>query len=360
MRKDYYNTLGIDKSATAQEIKKAFRKKAHAYHPDKQGGDEALFKEVNEAYQVLGDDKKRQQYDQFGTTFEGQGGFGSGMGWDDFMQYARGGNTESVNFGVDLGDIFGDMFGFGGRRSAQRAGRNVQVDIDISLREAVDGVARELTLTKPSACDVCSGTGAEPGSPMRVCDECEGQGSVRTVQRTILGAMQSVRECGACHASGKRAKSSCAHCHGSGVTKTAQSVTVKIPAGIHDGATIRIGGHGEYPGAGGAPGDLFVAVHVQPDPTFERDGNDIKTTAHLTFPQAVLGDTIAVDTLEGEKKLVIPPGTQSHQEFRLKNLGVPGLRGGRGHQFVRVIVDVPKKPDRKMKKIVEQLRDVTG
>lgn len=365
MSKDYYKILNVDKGASADEIKKAFRKLAHQYHPDKQGGNEAKFKEINEAYQVLSDGDKRQKYDQFGADFEQQGGFGGGMGWDDFMRAARGQNGGyGANFGgFDFSDIFGDVFGFGrgggGRR--QHRGNDVQVDIEITFREAVFGVEKEIRLMKNNTCDVCSGTGAEPGSKIKTCDTCKGQGQVRQVQRTILGSMQTVVNCAACQGQGKIPEKSCKHCNGRGVKRSESVYTVKIPAGIDNGGVIRLSGRGESPAfakaTAGEAGDLYVVVHVRAEKGFERREYDIYTEARINFAQAALGDQIDIDTLDGKKKLVIPEGTQSHQEFRLKGLGVPHVNSARrGDQFVTVIVDVPKKLSRGAKKLVEELK----
>lgn len=360
MSKDYYKILGVEKSASAEEIKKSFRKLAHKYHPDKQGGDEAKFKEVNEAYQVLGDEGKRKQYDQFGADFASQGGFGGGMNWEDFMNATRGqGGAENFNFGGDFGDIFGEMFGFGGGRRGrqQRQGRDIQVDIELSFHDAAFGVTREVRLTKNNACDVCEGSGTEPGSKMNTCSVCNGQGQVREVQRTIFGAMQTAVTCRQCQGSGQIPEKKCKHCGGDGTVKSESSYSVKIPAGIDDGQSIRLSGKGEYAGANSVPGDLYVRVHVKEDKRFERDGNDVYSEAHISFAQAVLGDKIDIDTLDGNKKLVIPEGTQSHQKFRLKGQGIPYVQGsGRGDQYVKVIVDIPKSPSRKAKKLIEELR----
>ncbi|PIR74344.1 MAG: molecular chaperone DnaJ [Candidatus Magasanikbacteria bacterium CG10_big_fil_rev_8_21_14_0_10_47_10] len=361
MGKDYYNTLGVEKGATDEEIKKAFRKLAHKYHPDKPTGDEQKFKEVNEAYQVIGNTEKRKQYDQYGATFGQQGGFGGGMNWEDFMRATRqGGGGANFDFGVDLGDIFGDLFGFGGGRSrgGRGRGRDIQVDVELTFKEAVFGVEKDLHLTKNNACAVCSGSGAEPGSDRKKCDTCHGQGQVRVVQRTILGDMQSARVCTACSGAGDIPEKRCKHCSGAGVEKSSTSLTVKIPAGIDNGSSIRLTGKGEYGGPGSSAGDLYVAVHVHEDKRFVRQGDDILTEDTISYPQAVLGDTIDIETIDGTKQLVIPSGTQSHQQFRLKGLGVPHLRGsGRGDQYVRVKVDVPKKPSRHAKKLIEELKN---
>lgn len=366
MSKDYYKILGIEKGASADEIKKAFRKRAHKYHPDKPDGDEAKFKEVNEAYQVLGNEQKRRQYDQYGSTFDQQGGFGGGANWEDFMRAARGqgGGYQNVNFdfgGIDLGDIFGDMFGFGGRGRGGRGthrGRDIQVDVELSFEEAVTGVEREIKLTKNNDCDVCAGSGVEPGSKMSSCSTCSGRGQVTRVQQTILGSMQTSAPCSDCRGAGEKAEKMCRHCGGDGRVRSESVYNVKIPAGIDNGESIRLTGKGESPGMGGVAGDLYVRVYVKQSKIFQRDGYDILTEAHIGYPQAVLGDKIEIDTLDGKKKLVIPAGTESHQQFKLKNLGVPRLRGsGRGNQFVKIIVDVPKKVNRKAKKLLNELKE---
>jgi len=364
MSKDYYKILGIPKDASQDEIKKAFRKLAHKYHPDKQGGDEAKFKEVNEAYQVVGDEEKRKKYDQFGSDFEQQGGFGQGGNWEDFMRAARGqgGGGFNANFGgMDFGDIFGDIFGFGGGSGGgrgQRRGNDVQVDVQLEFREAVFGVEKEIRLTKNNPCDVCGGSGNEPGSKVTTCSECHGQGQVRRVQQTILGAMQTVVTCSRCGGAGSVAEKSCKHCGGRGMTRSESNYSIKIPAGIDDGQSIRLSGKGESAGAGSQAGDLYVRVHVRAEKGFERDGDDIYTEVHISFVQATLGDKIEIDTLDGKKRLVIPEGTQSHQQFRLKGLGVPNVNSNRrGEQFIKIIVDVPKKISRGARKLLEELKE---
>jgi molecular chaperone DnaJ len=358
MSKDYYKVLGVEKNASADEIKKAFRKLAHQHHPDKKGGDESKFKEINEAFQVLGDEKKRSQYDQFGADFEQQGGFGGGAGWEDFMRQARGGaGGFQFDFGGGgFGDIFGDFFGGGGRGHGQTRGNDIQIDIELQFREAVFGVEREIKLTKINACDVCDGTGAEPGSKKNTCNECKGQGQVRRMQQTILGAMQTAVVCPTCKGHGQTFEHTCKHCRGEGRVRSESKYTIKIPGGIDNGGTIRISGKGEFPGFGGVPGDLYVRVRVRPDSKFVREGNNVFTEEHIQFPQAVLGDTIEVDTLDGRKKIGVPEGTQSHQQIRLKGLGVPEVHGThRGDQYVKIIVDVPKKLSRSAKKMIEEL-----
>ncbi|PIR76432.1 MAG: molecular chaperone DnaJ [Candidatus Magasanikbacteria bacterium CG10_big_fil_rev_8_21_14_0_10_42_10] len=363
MSKDYYKILGVEKGASQDEIKKAFRKLAHKHHPDKPGGDEAKFKEVNEAYQVVGDETKRKQYDQYGADFQQQGGFGGGAGWEDFMRAARGGGGFQQGGGAqfDFGDIFGDMFGFGGGgRSGgrQRRGNDIQVDIELTFEDAAFGVERDITLQKQNDCDVCSGSGAEPGSEVKSCAECGGRGQVIRVQQTILGAMQTAATCPTCHGAGKKSEKSCKHCGGGGMVRSESAYKVKIPGGIDTGGVIRLTGKGESAGAGGQAGDLYVQVHVRSKSGFERHEFDIYTTATISFAQAALGDKIEIDTLDGKKKLVIPEGTQPGQKFKLKNLGVTKLhRGGRGDQYITITVSVPKKLSKKGKQLVEELKN---
>lgn len=362
MSKDYYKALGVEKNATQDEIKKAFRKQAHKYHPDKPNGDEAKFKEVNEAYQILGDEGKRKQYDQFGSDFAQQGGFGGGAGWDDFMRHARGGQGGMhFDFGnVDLGDIFGDMFGGGGRRARRsRRGADVQVSIAIDFDDAMKGTEETVQATLVHDCDTCDGSGAEPGSSMKQCDTCHGHGVVTRVQQTLLGAMQTQATCTDCSGAGEIPETKCHNCTGTGMERSKKEYTVKIPAGIDTGQSIRLSGKGESAGPGGTAGDLYVTVTVRPDDRFRRDGNDIHTDLRVTYPQAVLGETLEIDTIDGKKQLVVPAGTESHQKIRLKNYGVPDVNGrGRGDQYVRVIVDVPKKVNKKVKKLLEELQDI--
>ena len=365
MSKDYYKVLGINKNASADEIKKAFRKLAHQYHPDKKGGSEEKFKEVNEAFQVLGNEDKRKQYDQFGADFAQQGGFGGGRGWEDFMRAARGGQGDFQDFssafgGLDFGDLFGDAFGFsgrGGQGRRQRRGNDIQVDVEIDFREAVFGIEKEIRLTKQNNCDVCAGSGAEPGTKIKSCAQCGGRGQVVQVQRTILGAMQTATTCPTCRGEGNVPEKRCKHCGGDGRVRSESTYKVKIPAGIDDGGTIRLSGKGEGAGAGGQAGDLYVVVHVRGDARFTREGNDTHADLRISYAQAVLGDKIEIETLDGLKKLVIPEGTPSHQQIRLRGLGVPDVHGrGRGDHYVRVIVDVPKRVSRQAKKLLEELK----
>lgn len=351
-QKDYYKILGVDKNASQEEIKKAFRKLAHQHHPDKKGGDEAKFKEINEAFQVVGDETKRKQYDQFGSDFEQAGGFGGGGN-----PFQGGFSGMNFDFGAGgFGDIFGEAFGFGGGQRGPKRGNDIQVDVQLEFREAVFGVEREFSLTKNNPCEICQGNGAEPGSKMTTCPECKGQGQVRRVQQTILGAMQSVATCPRCHGAGQSAEKECKHCRGEGRTRSESNLKVKIPAGIDNGGTIRLSGKGEFPGKGGQAGDLYIRVRVKEDKHLAREGNDIFTEAHVTFPEAALGAVIEIDTLDGKKKIEVPAGTQSGQQIRLRELGVPVLNSSRrGDQYVSVVVDTPKKISKNAKKLLEDL-----
>jgi molecular chaperone DnaJ len=365
MAKDYYEILGISKDASDDEIKKAYRKMAHKYHPDKDGGDEEKFKEVNEAYQTLSDKGKRAQYDQFGQTFDGAGASGAGAGFSgfdfsDFAQASGGSQGFEFNFGGDgMGDIFSDMFGGGRSRSARRQGRDVQVDIEIDFFEMIKGAIKEVSVYKAVECTHCSGSGGEPGSKEIDCKTCGGSGHVQKTMQTILGTIAQTVVCDDCKGKGKTFEQKCSKCSGDGFYREEVVEEVEIPAGINDGQSIAITGKGEV-GANGAPaGDLIVTVHVRPDNRFTRDGNDIRSTIHINFTQAALGDKVDVDTVDGVVKMKIPAGTQSGEIYKICGKGVPRLRGlGRGDHLVEVIVDVPTKLSRKQKKLIEQLRDL--
>ena len=356
MSKDYYKMLGVEKVATQEDIKKAFRKKAHQYHPDKQGGDEQKFKEVNEAYQVLGDKQKRSQYDQFGTAFQGGQDPGAYGGF-------QGGSGFSVNMD-DLGDIFegfGDIFGFGSSRSrgaqtSRRRGRDIQTFLTIEFSEAVFGIEREVNLEKNITCDRCKGNSAEPGSKIETCKACGGSGQTARMQRTILGDMQVQTTCTECKGEGKTYSKLCVKCSGSGVVKEKTNLKVNIPAGIDNNETIRLSGQGEAGEKGAPAGDLFIKIRVKEDKRFERDGDIIQSSVRISVKQAALGDKIEIISVDGPIKLKIPAGTQSGTVFKLRNKGVPSLNGGRrGDHLVTVKVDIPKRLNRKQRQLLEDL-----
>ncbi len=354
MAKDYYKILGVSKGASAEEIKKAFRELAHKYHPDKQGGDAEKFKEINEAYQILGNPEKRQQYDQFGTTFEqaqGQGGFSGFDGFRDFSGFAN---------GFDMGDL-GEMFGFGdifggGRKKHASRGRDIEMEMRIDFREAVFGAEKVLEMYKPSVCKNCGGSGADPKSKITTCSKCGGAGRIQAVQRTFLGNIQTVITCDKCGGVGKIPEKECSVCRGKGVVRDSQKLKIKIPAGIDNGEVIKISGEGEAAERGGRAVDLFVVVRVTPDEEFNRKKDDILSQLKISFSQAALGDKIEVETLDGKIKLNIPSGTQSGQIFRLKGKGVPRLNNfGRGDHLVEVVVVTPTNLNRKQKELLEEL-----
>lgn len=362
MSKDYYKILGIEKNATADEVKKAFKKSAMQHHPDRPGGDEKKFKEANEAYQVLSDADKRAKYDQFGSDFEQQGGFGGGAGWEDFMRSARGGGQGGFQFEGDLGDIFGEMFGFGGGRSRgasrQSRGHDIQVDVELEFKEAAFGVEKEIHLRKQSTCDVCGGNGAEPGSKLDTCNTCKGQGQVVQMQRTFLGSMQTVVTCSDCQGRGQKPSKKCKHCGGDGVLQKNQNITVKIPAGIDEGESVRLTGYGEAAPHGGHSGDLYVRAHIKPNKFFHREGFDVHTQSEISFVQAVLGDKIEVETIDGPVKIVVPEGIESGQQIKLKGHGITHLgRTSRGDQYVKIKIRVPKRFSREVRKKLEDLKD---
>ncbi len=355
MSKDYYQILGISKGASEDEIKKAFRVLAHKYHPDKQGGDEAKFKEVNEAYQVLGDAKKRAQYDQFGSAGPGFAGFG-GQGFGGFQ-----GQNGNFDMG-DLGEMFGDMFGFGGARGGgqrrQARGGDIQVNLNVTFSEAAFGVEKAIELYKPVPCGACSGTGIPPGSKMITCKTCAGQGRVRQVQRTMLGSFETVATCSACQGTGNAPEKECKDCGGAGVKREKVSMTVKIPGGIDHGETMRIQNGGEAGPRGAQAGDLYLHIRVQSDARFERDGVDVYSNLEIGFADAALGTEKEVETLDGAITIKIPSGIQSGEEIRLKGRGVTRLRAsGRGDHYVRVRVRTPKHLSKKARQSLEGLRE---
>jgi molecular chaperone DnaJ len=350
MARDYYDILGIPRGSSNDEIKKAFRKKAHELHPDK-GGDEAAFKEINEAYQVLGDPKKREAYDRFGHAAFQQGGAG-GSGFGGF-------NVNVDDLG-DLGDIFGDMFGFGGRSSGgprKSRGRDVEVRVEIAFMEAVRGTQKTISYRALSTCSTCAGSGAEPGSKTIQCPVCKGSGRVMKVQQTLLGAFQTASVCDKCHGKGSFPERPCHACHGNGVTGETRNLNVDIPAGIDDNETIRISGAGEAAPYGGANGDLYVHLRVKGDPRFGREGGDISSEAYAPVTTMILGGTIEVETVDGIVDLHLPAGTASETVFRLRGKGVPSLHGrSRGDHLVAVKPRIEKRLSHEQKKLLEQLK----
>lgn len=358
-KQDYYEVLGIGKDASADEIKKAFRQKAIQFHPDKEGGDEAKFKEVNEAYEVLKDPSKRQRYDQFGHAGVGgaAGGNPFGGGGNPF-----GGQNVNFDFGdLGLGDIFENFFG-GGQRGGrqQRRGRDVESRVEVSFEDAVFGTEVSLRLNLDAECSHCKGTTVEPGYQLKTCPVCQGSGQTVKVVRTIFGNVQQAMVCRDCQGTGKVPEKVCSVCHGKGTERKSQEITLKIPAGIDDGAVIRLREHGEAV-ANGPKGDLYVNVRVKPHKRFTREGDLILSEEHIGMVEAALGTEIDVETVDGPMRMKIPAGTQSGTDFKLSGHGVPHLKtDSRGAHIVTVIVDVPTKLSKQQRQLLEQFQASDG
>ena len=358
-KRDYYEVLGVKKDATADEIKKAYRKLTKENHPDLHPGDKACeerFKEANEAYEILSDEEKRKKYDQFGhAAFDPNAGFGgAGGGFDGFGGFGG------------FGDIFSDIFGgFGGATrsnpNAPRRGESIRATVNISFEEAAFGCKKEVTVAKIETCTDCKGTGCAPGTTPEICPDCKGTGSVTVSQRTPFGMMQSSTQCSKCRGTGKIIHQPCKTCRGMGAVRRQHKVEVNIPAGIDDGQTISKPGGGNAGVNGGPAGDLLVSVIVRPHARFERDGTSVLLEQEISYAQATLGAEVEVPTLDGKVKLTIPEGTQPGAVFRLRGKGIPFLRGsGRGDQFVSVTIKVPKNLTGSQKELLRQFAASMG
>lgn len=350
-KRDYYEVLGVGKNASADEIKKAFRKQAIQHHPDKEGGDETKFKEINEAYEVLKDERKRQRYDQFGHAGVGSSAASDGNPFAGFQ-----GQNINFDFGdLGLGDIFSSFFGGGGQRGQRQArGRDVETNIEISFEDAVFGSEVDISLNLEDECEHCKGTMTEPGYELKTCDECKGSGQIVRVTQTIFGGIQQAMMCPKCKGKGKIPEKECSVCHGKGTQRKSQKVGLKIPAGIDDGATIRLREHGEAM-ANGPKGDLYVNVRVKPHKKFTREGDLILSEEHIDMVNATLGTEISVATVDGPVTMKVPAGTQSGTDFKLSNHGVPHLkRESRGAHIVTLIVDTPTKLSKKQQELLEE------
>lgn len=360
-KRDYYEVLGVGREASAEDIKKAYRKLARQYHPDVNKDDpqaEVKFKEASEAYQVLSNDEARAKYDQFGhSAFDGgaggQGGPG-GFGGFDF--------NDMGGFGFE--DIFSTFFGGGGRtqtRQGPRRGPDLRFDLEITLEEAAFGTEKTIQLPREETCPHCHGNRAEPGTPIKTCPTCGGSGQVQTTQRTPFGQFTSVRTCSTCGGEGQTVQTPCKKCHGSGLISQVHKLKVKVPQGVDTGLKLRIANEGGAGTKGGPSGDLYVFIKVKPHKLFRREGNDIHIEAPISFVQAALGDEIKVPTLHGESKLIIPEGTQTGTSFRLKDQGIPDIRGFRkGDQYVTVKVVTPKRLTEEQKKFLRKFADTLG
>jgi len=356
-KKDYYEILGINRDATEDEVKKAYRKLARKYHPDINKDDknaEEKFKEINEAYEVIRDPEKRAQYDQFGHAGMGQGGFNPG----DFGGFGNFG-------GGGLFDDLFDLFGGGGfsqsRRRGPARGADLRYDLEITLEEAAFGVEREIEILRMEKCDKCGGTGAKPGTHPKTCPTCGGTGQVKNVQN--LGPMQftNVAPCAACGGRGTIVEEACPKCSGRGQTKNARKIKITVPAGVDTGSRLRMSGEGELGERGGPPGDLYVFIHVKPHKLFVRQGDDLIYEVPISFVQATLGDELEIPTLEEKVKLKIPEGTQPGTRFRLKGKGIQHIRGyGHGDLHVRVRVEIPRKLNDKQKELLVKFAQISG
>ncbi len=357
-KRDYYEVLEVDRNTSEADLKKAYRKLAKKYHPDLNPGDkvaEAKFKEVNEAYEVLNDPQKRARYDQYGHAGVDPNGFsGAGAGFGDF------------DFG-GIGDIFESFFGGSGfgrssrSRSGPQKGADLKYSMEISFEEAAFGLEREINISRHEKCGTCGGSGAKPGTSPSTCTKCGGTGQVQYKQSTPFGQFVNVKACDACGGEGKIISNPCPTCNGRGKLKKNVKIKLNIPAGIDDGQTMSLRGEGDPGSKGGPAGDLFVTIRVKAHPLFKRQGNDVTCEMPITFVQAALGAELEVPTLDGKVKYTMPEGTQTGTIFRLKGKGIPFLRGnGRGDQYVKVEIDVPKKLSEKQKELLVQFAETTG
>ena len=360
-KRDYYEVLGVSKSADATEIKKAYRKLALKYHPDKNPGDkeaEEKFKEAAEAYDVLSNEEKRRRYDQFGHAGvggAGQGGFGGGMSMDDIFS--------------QFGDIFGSFGGFsgfggfGGGRSARRVNRgtNLRVKVKMNLQEIATGIEKKIKVKKYVACQHCNGTGAKDGKSYSTCSTCKGSGQVTRVQNTILGAMQTTSTCPTCEGEGKIINEKCTFCNGEGVLMSEEVISINIPAGVGEGMQLSLSGKGNAARRGGVNGDLIVLIEEEEHPELVRDGNDLLYNVFIGYPEAVLGETVEIPTIEGKVKVKIEAGTQPGKILRLRGKGLPDVNGyGKGDLLAKVNVWIPKNLSKDEKKLVEKKKEAEG
>lgn len=351
-KKDYYELLGIERGASEEEIKKAFKKAALKYHPDRNPGDkeaEEKFKEMNEAYQVLSDPEKKSRYDQFGSEDFGGSGFG---GASDFSGFGG------------FGDIFGDIFGGGfssRNQNGPRKGADLEYNLSLTFEEAVFGVEKEISITRNEKCDTCSGSGAKTGTSAKTCDKCGGNGQIKVQRNTAFGSFASMSTCDKCGGKGQIIAEPCKTCHGSGKERKNRKIKINVPGGVDTGNVMPLRGQGEPGEKGGPSGDLYINIRVAPHKTFKRSGNDIHIETHISFGYATLGIEIKVPTVDGDVKYKVPAGTQPGTVFRLKGKGIPRVNGhGRGDQYVKVIVDVPKSINDKQKEALKLFMEASG
>jgi molecular chaperone DnaJ len=355
--KDYYKTLGVDKNASQDEIKKAFRKLAHEHHPDKKTGNEAKFKEAGEAYAVLSDEAKRKQYDTYGSAGpgmgSGQGGYGGAQDFGGFDFSGFGGGQNFADF--DLGDIFGEFFGGGRGESRQKRGRDIQVDLDLDFSESIFGADKKIRVGKNSTCSTCKGSGGKPGTDMKTCGTCHGKGKVEEIRRTMFGGVRQIRSCDHCHGTGKIPAQMCSECKGAGISHKQEEYTVTIPSGVEAGQTLRLPNAGEAI-QGGNPGDLFIKIRVKPHKHFQKDGFNLVTEIPMKLTQALTGDEVKLETLDGEIMLKIPEGANHGNVLRVKGKGVPHDKYKRGDLMVHLNLKMPGKLSKAAAKLVEELK----
>lgn len=357
-KKDFYEVLGLQKGASEEEIKKAFRKLAIKYHPDKNQGDkeaEEKFKEINEAYQVLSDPEKKARYDQYGDADFGAGGGYGGYGAQDY---------DFSDFG-GFGDIFDSFFGGGGggrrKPGGPAKGSDLEYTVTLTFEEAVAGVEKEISITRNEKCETCGGTGAKEGTEPKTCDKCGGTGQIRVQRNTPLGSFMSMNTCDKCGGKGTIISDPCQECKGSGKIRKNRKITVNIPAGVDTGNVIPLRGQGDHGANGGPAGDLYVNIRVMPHKLFKRKGYDIYMDSHISFSKAALGVELKVPTIDGDVKYSVPAGTQPGTVFRLKGKGVPRVNGhGRGDQYVNVVVDIPKSINPKQKDALLMYMEASG
>jgi molecular chaperone DnaJ len=362
-KRDYYEILGVEKKASADEVKSAYRKLAMQFHPDKNKSPDAeeKFKEISEAYAVLSDQGKRQQYDQFGHAGidqrYSQEDIFRGVDFEDlFRDIGMGGRTRG---GGSIFDIF--FGGGGGRREGPSRGSDLLYELTINLEDAANGKAVDLEVPRTEPCDVCHGSGAKPGTSPKTCSSCRGSGQVNRTQNTPFGRFMTTSTCPTCRGTGTIIDSPCSACHGGGTVQRRRKIEVKIPPGVDTGSRLRVSGEGEAGGKGGPPGDLYVEVNVRPHNIFTRNENDLLMEATISFTQAALGDEIIVPTLDGKAEMKIPPGTQNGQVFRLKGKGIPGLHiSGKGDQLVKIKVSVPTRLTDRQKELLREFAQISG
>ncbi|HEV7424028.1 MAG TPA: molecular chaperone DnaJ [Candidatus Paceibacterota bacterium] len=363
MAKDYYEILGVNKGASKDEIKKAFYKLAHKYHPDKKGGNETKFKEVNQAYQTLSDDGKRAKYDQFGSQYENMGaggGYGGGQGGFEGFDFSGAGGFAQGGTEFDFGnlnDIFSDFFtgGMGGGRTQARRGRDISTEVQISFADSIFGTNRKILITKTSTCLTCNGSGAKPETKMETCKTCNGQGKIHETKRSFLGSISTTKVCEVCLGSGEVPKEVCEKCKGKGVLRREEEISLDIPPGMRDGEMIRMTGMGEAISKG-TTGDLYIKINVAPHPLFKRDGNDLVMNLNLKLSDALLGAEYPIQTLDGEIKVTIPEGVAINEILRVRGKGVPTGKNKRGDLLIKLNIKLPSKISRKSREIIEELK----